>query len=97
MPRRGRQGAPNGERNTDTGKGRKRQDHIQAGRGSDRTEALKNGVLESEGGQTSYSQMQDRFHEEIGKRYGLERGEVGSNAKHRTKAQYEAEAVEAGA
>lgn len=43
------------------------------------------------GGQTSYSQMQDRFHEEIGKRYGLERGEVGSNAKHRTKAQYEAE------
>lgn len=43
------------------------------------------------GGQTSYSQMQDRFHEEIGKGYGLERGEVGSNAKHRTKAQWEAE------
>ncbi|WP_330403313.1 hypothetical protein, partial [Clostridioides difficile] len=35
--------------------------------------------------------MQDRFHEEIGKGYGLERGEVGSNAKHRTKAQWEAE------
>lgn len=45
------------------------------------------------GGQTSYSQMQDRFHEEIGKGYGLERGEVGSNAKHRTKAQWEAEQI----
>lgn len=46
------------------------------------------------GGQTSYSQMQDRFHEEIGKRYGLERGEVGSNAKHRTKAQWEQEQLQ---
>ena len=46
------------------------------------------------GGQTSYSQMQDRFHEEIGKKYGLERGEVGSNAKHRTKAQWEAEQLQ---
>ncbi|PBG43277.1 plasmid recombination protein, partial [Clostridioides difficile] len=35
--------------------------------------------------------MKDRFDGEIGKGYGLERGEVGSNAKHRTKAQWEAE------
>ncbi|PBG44190.1 plasmid recombination protein, partial [Clostridioides difficile] len=43
------------------------------------------------GGQTTNSQMQDRFHEEIGKGYGLERGEVGGNAKHLTKAQWEAD------
>lgn len=41
------------------------------------------------GGQSSYSRLQDSFHEQIGKRYGLERGEVGSNKEHRTKAQWE--------
>ena len=41
------------------------------------------------GGQTSYSQMQDRFHNEIGQRYDLERGEVGSNKKHQTKHEWE--------
>lgn len=47
------------------------------------------------GGSTSYSQMQDRYHEEIGKSYGLERGEVGSNKEHRTKAQWEADQLKA--
>lgn len=47
------------------------------------------------GGQTSYSQMQDRFHEQIGERYGLERGEVGSDKQHRTKNQWEQEQLTA--
>lgn len=46
------------------------------------------------GGQTSYSQMQDRFHEQIGKGYGLERGEVGSDKVHRTKNQWEKQKLE---
>lgn len=47
------------------------------------------------GGQNSYSQMQDRFHEQIGKQYGLERGEVGSDKQHRTKNQWEQEQLTA--
>ncbi len=43
------------------------------------------------GGQTSYSQMQDRFHEQVGKAYNLERGEVGSDKVHRTKNEWEKE------
>ena len=43
------------------------------------------------GGKFSYRQMQDRYHETIGKEYNLERGEVGSDAKHRTKNQWEAD------
>ena len=41
------------------------------------------------GGQLSYGNMQDSFHEQIGVRYGLERGEVGSNKKHTTKYQWQ--------
>lgn len=41
------------------------------------------------GGNTSYSQLQDNFNAEIGSRYGLDRGEVGSNKVHRTKSQWE--------
>ena len=41
------------------------------------------------GGQTSYSQMQDRYHKEVGQKYDLERGEVGSNKKHQTKHEWE--------
>lgn len=47
------------------------------------------------GGQNSYARMQDSFHEQIGSRYGLERGEIGSNAEHRTKAQWEADQLAA--
>ncbi len=43
------------------------------------------------GGQNSYSQMQDRFHEKVGKAYDLERGEVGSDKVHRTKNEWEKE------
>lgn len=47
------------------------------------------------GGQLSYGNMQDRFYEQISVHYGLERGEVGSNKKHKTKYQYEKEKQEA--
>lgn len=47
------------------------------------------------GGQTSYSQMQDRYHEQVGSRYGLGRGEVGSDKVHRTKNQWEQEQLKA--
>ena len=41
------------------------------------------------GGQLSYGNMQDSFHEQIGVHYGLDRGEVGSNKKHTTKYQWQ--------
>ena len=41
------------------------------------------------GGQSSYRQMQDRFYNEVSKKYGLERGELGSDRQHLTKAQWE--------
>ena len=47
------------------------------------------------GGQLSYGNMQDKFYEQISVRYGLGRGEVGSNRKHKTKYQYEKEKKEA--
>lgn len=43
------------------------------------------------GGKNSYSLLQDTFFEKLGKRYGLERGEAGSNAKHKTNHQYHKE------
>lgn len=39
--------------------------------------------------------MQDSFHEQIGIRYGLDRGEVGSNKKHTTKYQWQKQKQEA--
>lgn len=41
------------------------------------------------GGQLSYGNMQDEFYDTVSVRYGLERGEVGSNKKHTTKYQWE--------
>ena len=41
------------------------------------------------GGNCSYSQFQDRFYDEVGKRYGLGRGIVGKRSKHFSAAQYE--------
>ena len=41
------------------------------------------------GGQHSYGNMQDEFYEAISVRYGLERGEVGSNKKHTTKYEWQ--------
>lgn len=46
------------------------------------------------GGQISYRQMQDRFHEMVGEQYGLERGEVGSDRQYRTKNQWEQEQLQ---
>ena len=40
------------------------------------------------GSQLSYGNLQDDFHERVGWRYQLERGEVGSNKKHTTKYQW---------
>lgn len=47
------------------------------------------------GGKNSYSLLQDFFYEKLAKEYGLERGEKGSNAKHKTNHQYHAEQEEA--
>lgn len=47
------------------------------------------------GGQLSYGNMQDSFHEQIGIRYSLDRGEVGSNKKHTTKYQWQKQKQEA--
>lgn len=41
------------------------------------------------GGQHSYGNLQDDFFERISYRYGLERGEIGSNKKHTTKYQWQ--------
>ncbi len=41
------------------------------------------------GGQLSYGNLQDSFHEHVGGHYGLDRGEVGSNKKHTTKYQWQ--------
>ena len=46
------------------------------------------------GGQSSYREMQDSYHEQVGRKYGLERGDVGSDRKHKTKAQHEYEQLE---
>ena len=41
------------------------------------------------GGQHSYGNMQDEFYEAISVRYGLERGEAGSNKRHTTKYEWQ--------
>lgn len=41
------------------------------------------------GGQHSYGNMQDEFYDRVSVRYGLERGEVGSNRKHTTKYEWQ--------
>ena len=47
------------------------------------------------GGQLSYGNMQDEFYSTVSIRYGLERGEVGSNKKHTTKYQWQKQQQEA--
>lgn len=44
---------------------------------------------QNKGGKTSYTQMQDRFYEQISKEYGLGRGEKGSTREHTTKQEWE--------
>ncbi len=44
---------------------------------------------EQRGGQLSFGNLQDAFYDEVSIRYGLERGEVGSNKKHTTKYEWQ--------
>ena len=44
---------------------------------------------EERGGPLSFGNLQDDFHDQISVRFGLERGEVGSNKKHTTKYEWE--------
>lgn len=44
---------------------------------------------QNKGGKTSYTQMQDRYYEQISKEYGLGRGEKGSTREHTTKQEWE--------
>lgn len=49
---------------------------------------------QNKGGKNSYSQMQDRYYEQISKEYGLGRGEKGSTREHTTKAQWQAKELD---
>ena len=44
---------------------------------------------EQRGAQASFGNLQDEFHEQVARYYGLERGEVGSSKKHTTKYQWQ--------
>lgn len=44
---------------------------------------------QNKGGINSYTRMQDRFQELVGKNFGLDRGEIGSTREHTTKAKWE--------
>ena len=44
---------------------------------------------EQRGTQGSFGNLQDEFHEQVARYYGLERGEVGSSKKHTTKYQWQ--------
>lgn len=50
---------------------------------------------EQRGGQLSFGNLQDAFYDEVSIRYGLERGEVGSNKKHTTKYEWQKQQQEA--
>lgn len=50
---------------------------------------------EQRGGQLSFGNLQDAFYDCISVRYGLERGEVGSNKKHTTKYEWQKRQQEA--
>lgn len=50
--------------------------------------------MKSRGGSKSYRNLQDLFFEEVGKKHGLERGEIGSKAKHRNHHEYSREIEE---
>jgi hypothetical protein len=49
---------------------------------------------QNKGGKTSYTQMQDRYYEQVSKEYGLGRGEKGSTKEHTTKAQWEVQKLD---
>lgn len=49
---------------------------------------------EQRGGQISFGNLQDNFYEHVALRYGLKRGEIGSNKKHTTKYEWEMQKLE---
>ena len=49
---------------------------------------------EQRGGQLSFGNLQDDFYEQVAYRYGLDRGEIGSNKKHTTKYEWEMKKLE---
>ena len=51
---------------------------------------------EQRGAQSSFGNLQDEFHEQVARYYGLERGEVGSSKKHTTKYQWQKQQQEKG-
>lgn len=44
---------------------------------------------QNKGGKNSYTRMQDRFQELVGKNFGLDRGEIGSTREHTTKQKWQ--------
>lgn len=56
---------------------------------SEQRKLSRDSFWKNKGGNTSYTKMQDRFYEQISKKYGLGRGEKGSTKEHTTKAQWE--------
>lgn len=50
---------------------------------------------EQRGGQLSFGNLQDAFYDCVSVRYGLERGEIGSNKKHTTKYEWQKQQQEA--
>lgn len=58
---------------------------------SDQRKLSRDSFWKNKGGNTSYTQMQDRYYEQISKEYGLGRGEKGSVKEHTTKQEWETE------
>lgn len=56
---------------------------------SDTRKLSRDSFWKNKGGNKSYTQMQDRYYEQISKEYGLGRGEKGSTKEHTTKQEWE--------
>lgn len=56
---------------------------------SDTRKLSRDSFWKNKGGNRSYTQMQDRYYEQISKEYGLGRGEKGSTREHTTKQEWE--------
>lgn len=56
---------------------------------SDQRKLSRDSFWKNKGGNKSYTQMQDRYYEQISKEYGLGRGEKGSTREHTTKQEWE--------
>ena len=56
---------------------------------SDKPKICSSDFWEQRGSQLSFGNLQDAFYDSVAYRYGLERGEIGSNKKHTTKYEWE--------